>query len=171
MNDPNILQELTAMASGGEVRSNQSQPTPNALHSDSRRVQYAEKAVALDPLCPRYQSLLGETLAAAGRTEDALRLLHSNIEVDPDYRFKPYLVGRNARLEIGPSRPNRVACSAATRNIRKPSKPGTRRPTSVFPVSLFPRNHRAQILPISVLSCCSCLRIPRECLGAPGERA
>ena len=74
------------MASGGEVRSNQSQPTPNALHSDSRRVRYAEKAVALDPLCPRYQSLLGETLAAADRTEDALRLLHSNIEVDPDSR-------------------------------------------------------------------------------------
>jgi tetratricopeptide (TPR) repeat protein len=64
-------------------------------------VRLLEVAVDMDPLCPSYRSILGEALAAAGRVEDGIQLLRSNIEVDPDFVANYYRLGSVYAWNLG----------------------------------------------------------------------
>ncbi len=72
-----------------------------SLGRPAEAVCFLEKAVAMDPLCATHRSLLGESLAAAGRTEEGIRLLHSNIKVDPNFAANYWRLGTTYALCLG----------------------------------------------------------------------
>jgi TolB-like protein/DNA-binding winged helix-turn-helix (wHTH) protein/Tfp pilus assembly protein PilF len=56
------------------------------LSRPEEAVAYLEQAVALDPLWLNARSLLGTALAEAGRADEGIAMLLSNLEANPDYR-------------------------------------------------------------------------------------
>jgi len=64
-----------------------------SLSRPAEAVRYAEKAVALDPLSPESRSILGEALAMAGRNDEGIQLLRSNIELDPEFSSNYWRLG------------------------------------------------------------------------------
>ncbi len=56
-------------------------------------VAYLEKALALEPNWGFARSMLGLALAEAGRVDEGIEMLRSNIEADPDYRENYWRLG------------------------------------------------------------------------------
>jgi TolB-like protein/DNA-binding winged helix-turn-helix (wHTH) protein/Tfp pilus assembly protein PilF len=74
------------------------------VHSLSRpaeAVRYFEKAVAIDPLSSSARSILGKGLAAAGRTDEGVRLLRALIEADPDHLANYWRLGQVYAYSLG----------------------------------------------------------------------
>jgi tetratricopeptide (TPR) repeat protein len=64
-----------------------------ALGKPVEAVAYLERALTLDPLSQYARSLLGEALAQAGRVDEGIDMLRSNIEADPNYRENYWRLG------------------------------------------------------------------------------
>jgi TolB-like protein len=74
-----------------------------SLSKPAEAVRYAEKAVALDPLSPESRSLWGLALAlaVAGRTDEGIQLLLSNIELDPEFVGNYWRLGEVYGYNLG----------------------------------------------------------------------
>jgi TolB-like protein/DNA-binding winged helix-turn-helix (wHTH) protein/Tfp pilus assembly protein PilF len=72
-----------------------------SLGRPAEAVRYFEKAVALNPLSSSVRSVLGKGLAAAGRTDEGIRLLHALIEADPDHLANYWRLGQVYALSLG----------------------------------------------------------------------
>jgi TolB-like protein/Tfp pilus assembly protein PilF len=72
-----------------------------SLARPAEAVRYLERAVAMDPLWPLARSRLGGALAAAGRTEEAIALLSSGIEADPQYADNYWRLGEIYAFNLG----------------------------------------------------------------------
>jgi TolB-like protein/Tfp pilus assembly protein PilF len=72
-----------------------------SLGRPTEAVRYFEKAVALDPLSSYVRSMLGQGLAAAGRTDEGIRLLHALIEADPNHLANYWKLGQAYALSLG----------------------------------------------------------------------
>jgi tetratricopeptide (TPR) repeat protein len=72
-----------------------------ALSRPADAVLYLQHAVAMDPLWPLARSRLGEALAAAGRTDEAVALLMSGVEADPQYADNYWRLGEVYASNLG----------------------------------------------------------------------
>ena len=72
-----------------------------SLSRPADAVGYLQHAVAMDPLWPLARSRLGGALAAAGRTDEAVPLLMSGVEADPQYADNYWRLGEVYALNLG----------------------------------------------------------------------
>jgi TolB-like protein/DNA-binding winged helix-turn-helix (wHTH) protein/Tfp pilus assembly protein PilF len=73
----------------------------SSLSRPAEALRYFEKAVALDPLSSSARSFLGSGLAAAGRTDEGIRLLHALIEAEPHYSANYWRLGEVYAHSLG----------------------------------------------------------------------
>ncbi|MDH5308248.1 MAG: tetratricopeptide repeat protein, partial [Myxococcales bacterium] len=73
----------------------------NSLSKPTEAVGYLEQSVARDPLSAQKRSILGEALSAAVRTDEAIALLRSTIELEPGYVDSYWRIGQVYAKNLG----------------------------------------------------------------------
>jgi len=81
--------------------SNYGQLLSESLGRAAEGVRYIEEAVAMDPLYWRRRAILGTALGAAGRSDEAIALLHSIIETEPEHASSYWRLGSVYAEDLG----------------------------------------------------------------------